>query len=158
MNALLKKCRSAFMWIMHGLKNCPPFVLSYKIVKYSVILFCFVLRLNCSHSTIPQKVFTHLKTGLAQQAWLQWSYENWYFHLDISRWRVLAHFQPNLHAHILGCILRLQSCQTLTVKGTKVVGHFSVVWTQSSRSLTGLDYRLNLDVQRLISRFFLSLP
>ena len=31
--------------------------------------------------------FIHLKTGWAQDAWLQWSYENWYFHLDISRWR-----------------------------------------------------------------------
>ena len=30
--------------------------------------------------------FTQLKTGWAQDAWLQWSYENWYFHLDISRW------------------------------------------------------------------------
>ena len=30
--------------------------------------------------------FTNLKTVWAQDAWLQWSYENWYFHLDISRW------------------------------------------------------------------------
>ena len=30
--------------------------------------------------------FTHLKTGWAQDAWLQWSYVNWYFNLDISRW------------------------------------------------------------------------
>ena len=27
-----------------------------------------------------------LRTGWAQNAWLQWSHENWYFHLDISRW------------------------------------------------------------------------
>ena len=26
-----------------------------------------------------------LKTGSAQEGWLQWSYENWYFRLDISR-------------------------------------------------------------------------
>ena len=29
--------------------------------------------------------FIHLKTGRAQDAQLQGSYENWYFHLDISR-------------------------------------------------------------------------
>ena len=30
--------------------------------------------------------FTHLTTGWAQDAWLQWSYEKWYFHRDIGRW------------------------------------------------------------------------
>ena len=29
---------------------------------------------------------THLKTDWAQDVWLQWSYENWYFYLDISCW------------------------------------------------------------------------
>ena len=38
------------------------------------------------HSPLPSS-FTHLKTGWAQDAWLQWSYENWYIHLDISRWQ-----------------------------------------------------------------------
>ena len=28
----------------------------------------------------------HPRAGRAQDAWLQWSYENWYLHLDISRW------------------------------------------------------------------------
>ena len=37
--------------------------------------------------TTLQKGVTHLKAGWAQDAWLQWSYENWYFHLDISRWQ-----------------------------------------------------------------------
>ena len=30
--------------------------------------------------------FIHLKTVWAQDAWLQWSNENWYFYLDISCW------------------------------------------------------------------------
>ena len=41
--------------------------------------------LYCSTHHFPES-FTQLKTGWAQDAWLQWSYENWYFHLDISRW------------------------------------------------------------------------
>ena len=48
----------------------------------------FTLRLlySCTHHS-PES-FTHLKTGWAEDAWLQWSYENWYFHLDISRWQI----------------------------------------------------------------------
>ena len=30
--------------------------------------------------------FIQLKTGWTQDAWIQWSYENWCFHPDINRW------------------------------------------------------------------------
>ena len=45
-------------------------------------------RLHCSTVALstPQEGFIHLKTGWAQDAWPQWSRENWYFYLDISRW------------------------------------------------------------------------
>ena len=46
----------------------------------------FTPRLLYSSTHHSPERFTHLKTGWAQDAWLQWSYENCYFHLDISRW------------------------------------------------------------------------
>ena len=46
----------------------------------------FTPRLLYSGTHHSPESFTHLKTGWAQDAWLQWLYENWYFHLDISRW------------------------------------------------------------------------
>ena len=48
----------------------------------------FTPRLLHSSTHHSPESFTLLKTGWAQDAWLQWSYENWYFHLDISRWPV----------------------------------------------------------------------
>ena len=45
----------------------------------------------------PLGTVTHLKTGWAQDAWLQWTYENWYIHLDTSRWqnmRIFGKFWP----------------------------------------------------------------
>ena len=45
----------------------------------------FKPRLPCSSTHHSPESFTHLKSGWAQCAWLQWSYENWYFHLEISR-------------------------------------------------------------------------
>ena len=46
------------------------------------------LSLDCCTATLitSQMVCIHLKTGWAQDAWFQLSYENWYLHLDISRW------------------------------------------------------------------------
>ena len=32
--------------------------------------------------------FIQLKTGRASDVWRQWSNENWYFYLDISRWHL----------------------------------------------------------------------
>ena len=46
----------------------------------------FTPRLLYSSTHHSPENFTHLKIGWPQDAWLQWSYENWYFHLDISRW------------------------------------------------------------------------
>ena len=46
----------------------------------------FTPRLLYSSTHHSSESFTHLQTGWAQDAWLQWSYENWYFHLDIYRW------------------------------------------------------------------------
>ena len=46
----------------------------------------FTPRLLYSSTHHSPESFTHLKTGWAQDAWLQCSFENWYFHLDISRW------------------------------------------------------------------------
>ena len=43
----------------------------------------FTPRLFFSSTHQSPESFTHQKTGWAQDAWLQWSYENWYFHLDI---------------------------------------------------------------------------
>ena len=43
-------------------------------------------RLLYSSTHHSPESFTHLKTGWAQDAWLLWSYENRYFHLDISLW------------------------------------------------------------------------
>ena len=42
------------------------------------------LCLDCSSAALTTP-FIHLKTGWAQDPWLQWSYENWYFHLEIGR-------------------------------------------------------------------------
>ena len=46
----------------------------------------FTPRLLYSITHHSPESFTHLKTGWAQDAWLQWSHQNWHFHLDISRW------------------------------------------------------------------------
>ena len=46
----------------------------------------FTRRLLYSSTHHSPESFIHLKTGQAQDARLQWSNENWYFHLDISRW------------------------------------------------------------------------
>ena len=46
----------------------------------------FMPRLLYSSTHRSPESFAHLKTGWVQGTWLQWSYENWYFHLDISRW------------------------------------------------------------------------
>ena len=43
----------------------------------------FTPRLLYSSTHHSPESFTHLKTGWAQDAWLQWLYD---FHLDISRW------------------------------------------------------------------------
>ena len=45
----------------------------------------FTPRLLYSNTHHSPESFAHLKAGWAQDAWLQLSYENWYFHLDISR-------------------------------------------------------------------------
>ena len=45
---------------------------------------CFTPWLLLSSTPHSPQGFTQLKTGWAQDAWLQWSHENWYFHLDIS--------------------------------------------------------------------------
>ena len=57
----------------------------------------FTPRLLYSSTHQSSESFIHLKTGWAQDAWLQWLYENWYFHLDISRWRAVWHgcYQSN---------------------------------------------------------------
>ena len=47
----------------------------------------FTPRLLYSSTHHSSESFIPLKTDWAQDAWLQWSHENWYFHLDISRWR-----------------------------------------------------------------------
>ena len=46
----------------------------------------FTPRLLYSSTHNSPESFTHLKTGWAQDAWLQWSYEICYFHLDTSPW------------------------------------------------------------------------
>ena len=46
----------------------------------------FTPRLLYSSTHHSPDSFTHLKTGWAHDTLLQWSYENWYYHLDISRW------------------------------------------------------------------------
>ena len=51
----------------------------------------FTPRLLYSSTRHSPESFTHLKTGWTHDAWLQWSYENWYFHLDISR-RLLSSY------------------------------------------------------------------
>ena len=48
--------------------------------------FWLYARLLYSSTQPYSESFTHLKTGWAQDARLQWSYENWHFYLDISRW------------------------------------------------------------------------
>ena len=42
----------------------------------------FMPRLLYSSTHHSSESFIHLTTGWAQDAWLQWSQENWYFHLD----------------------------------------------------------------------------
>ena len=37
------------------------------------------------HSPLSRR-FYPFETGWAEDAWLQWLYKNWYYHLDISRW------------------------------------------------------------------------
>ena len=46
----------------------------------------FTPRLLYSSTHHSSESFVPLKTGWAQDSWLQWSHENWYFHFDISRW------------------------------------------------------------------------
>ena len=53
-----------------------------------------LLYISTHHSS---ESFIPLKTGWAQDAWLQWSLENWYFHLDISRWQTI-----DIDEHIFG--------------------------------------------------------
>ena len=48
----------------------------------------FTPRLLYSSTHHSSESFIHLKTGWAQDAWLQWSHRNWYFHLGISCWLV----------------------------------------------------------------------
>ena len=64
----------------------------------------FMPRLLYSSTHHSPESFAHPKTGWAQDAWLQWSYENWCFHLDIRRWlnepllglnNCKDHFLPN---------------------------------------------------------------
>ena len=64
-------------------------------------LYPWLLYSNTHHS--PES-FTHLKTGWAQDAWLQRSCENWYFHLDISRWHkyILVNLQKTFKLLHLG--------------------------------------------------------
>ena len=50
----------------------------------------FMPRLCYSSASYSPESFTHLKTGWAHDAWLQWLHENWYFHLDISRWHLVV--------------------------------------------------------------------
>ena len=50
--------------------------------------FGFTPRLLYSSTHHSSESFTHLEIGWAQDAWLLWLYENWYYHLDISRWRL----------------------------------------------------------------------
>ena len=62
--------------------------------------------------------FTHLKTGWAQDAWLQWSYKRWYFHLYISHW----HKGMNLLSIIL-------STYFFRAELTDITGlHFFLFW------------------------------
>ena len=55
----------------------------------------FTPRLLYNSTPHSPESYTCLKTAWAQYVWLQWSFENWYFHLDISRWLnndLLDHF------------------------------------------------------------------
>ena len=58
----------------------------------------FTPRLFYSSTHHSPDCFIHLKTGWAQDAWLQWSYENWFYHLDIRSWlgRVLINCYFNM--------------------------------------------------------------
>ena len=49
----------------------------------------FMPRLFYNSTHHSPESFTHLETGWAQDAWPQWSYEDWYFHLDISHSHLL---------------------------------------------------------------------
>ena len=51
----------------------------------------FTSRLIYSSTHHSSESFILLKTGWAQDAWLQWSHENWYFHLDISHLKAFIH-------------------------------------------------------------------
>ena len=52
------------------------------------------------YSSTPHspECFLRLKIGRAQDAWLQWSYENWYYHHDNSRWLINDDDGPNFDA------------------------------------------------------------
>ena len=46
---------------------------------------------SSTHHHSPESIID-LRTGWAQDTWLQWLYENWYLHLDMSRWFPLPPF------------------------------------------------------------------
>ena len=81
--------------------------------------------------------FIHLKTGWAQDGWLQWPYENWYFHLDTSCWlRTDPFFLRKIGA---GCkgekwpawqVRRSSWCYIFYISYTSI-GHMSLVQKQS---------------------------
>ena len=48
--------------------------------------------LLCGSTHYFPEGFIHLKSCWAQDAWLQWSHANWYFHFDISRWLSMFYY------------------------------------------------------------------
>ena len=99
----------------------------------------FTPRLLYSSTRYSSESFIHLKTGWAQDAWLQWSNENWFFHLDISRWQSCHGFcsiktvkEPfRLFAHKKNCLL--------------ISGQFSKYWSYRYLSSVFLEIASLLD-------------
>ena len=59
-------------------------------------------RLLYSSTHHSPESFIPIKTDWAQHAWLQWSHENWYFHLDISRWLGIFGLYYRISCLVLG--------------------------------------------------------
>ena len=67
----------------------------------------FTPRLLYSSPHHSSESFTNLKTGWAQDAWLQWSHENWYFQLDITDMYYMVWCK---YLIIQGTLLLLNTC------------------------------------------------
>ena len=83
--ALKKAGLYSFFLVWRGLGSASR-------AKYPVFLsnhVGFTPRLLYGSTHYSPESFTHLKTGWAQDAWLQWSYENWYFHLQTGPFTIL---------------------------------------------------------------------